>query len=89
LAWLILLKVQQVRPTDFDAAAARAGIGEACPWSTAEKRLVPLIAVVVAAWISLPFIATLLPKDSLTDGTIAIAGALLLFVIPTAPAARS
>jgi sodium-dependent dicarboxylate transporter 2/3/5 len=82
LAWLILLKVQQVRPTDFDAAAARAGIGEACPWSTAEKRLVPLIAVVVAAWISLPFIATLLPKDSLTDGTIAIAGALLLFVLP-------
>ncbi|HZG09954.1 MAG TPA: DASS family sodium-coupled anion symporter [Allosphingosinicella sp.] len=82
LCWLILLKVQRVRPTDFDPAAARAGIGEACDWSTAEKRLVPLIAAVVAAWVALPFIAGFLPRDSLTDGTIAVAGALLLFVIP-------
>jgi sodium-dependent dicarboxylate transporter 2/3/5 len=82
LCWLILMKVQSVRPTDFDPAAALAGIGEACPWSTAEKRLVPLIAIVVAFWVALPFITPLLPKDSLTDGTIAVAGALLLFVIP-------
>ena len=82
LCWLILLRVQRVQPTDFDPAAARAGIGEAAPWSVAEKRLVPLIAAVVAAWIALPFLTPLLPKDSLTDGTIAVAGALLLFVIP-------
>ena len=82
LCWLILMKVQGVQPTDFDPAAARAGIGEACAWSTAEKRLVPLIAVVVAGWIALPLLMSLLPKNSLTDGTIAIAGALLLFVIP-------
>jgi sodium-dependent dicarboxylate transporter 2/3/5 len=43
---------------------------------------VPLIALVVAGWVSLPVLTPLLPKDSLTDGTIAIAGALLLFVIP-------
>ena len=82
LCWLILLKVQRVRPTDFDPAAARAGIGEACPWSVAEKRLVPLIAAVVAGWVLLPLLTPLLPRDSLTDGTIAILGALLLFVIP-------
>jgi sodium-dependent dicarboxylate transporter 2/3/5 len=82
LCWLILMKVQRVRPTDFDPAAALAGIGEACPWSTAEKRLVPLIAAVVAAWIALPFVTPLLPKDSLTDGTIAVAAALLLFILP-------
>jgi sodium-dependent dicarboxylate transporter 2/3/5 len=82
LCWLILMKVQRVRPTDFDPAAALAGIGECGAWSTAEKRLVPLIAAVVAFWIALPFITPLLPKDSLTDGTIAVAGALLLFVIP-------
>jgi sodium-dependent dicarboxylate transporter 2/3/5 len=82
LCWWILMRVQRVRPTDFDPAAALAGIGEAAPWSTAEKRVVPLIAVVVAAWVALPFITPYLPKDSLTDGTIAVAGALLLFVIP-------
>ncbi len=82
LCWFILMKVQRVRPTDFDPAAALAGIGEVRAWSTAEKRLVPLIAAVVAGWVALPFLTPLLPKDSLTDGTIAVAGALLLFVIP-------
>jgi sodium-dependent dicarboxylate transporter 2/3/5 len=82
LCWLILMKVQRVRPTDFDPAAALAGIGEACPWSVAEKRLVPLIAAVVACWVMIPFATPYLPKDSLTDGTIAVAAALLLFVIP-------
>jgi sodium-dependent dicarboxylate transporter 2/3/5 len=82
LCWAILMKVQRVSASDFDPAAARAGIGEACPWSTAEKRLVPLVALVVAAWVALPFVTPYLPKDSLTDGTIAMIGALLLFVIP-------
>jgi sodium-dependent dicarboxylate transporter 2/3/5 len=82
LCWFILLKVQQVRPGDFDAAAARAGIGEASAWSTAEKRLVPLVAAVVVGWILVPFVSPLLPADALTDGSIAIFGALLLFVIP-------
>jgi solute carrier family 13 (sodium-dependent dicarboxylate transporter), member 2/3/5 len=82
LCWLILMKVQRVAATDFDPAAARAGIGEACPWSTAEKRLVPLVAATVAAWIALPFVTPFLPKDSLTDGTVAVIAALILFVIP-------
>jgi sodium-dependent dicarboxylate transporter 2/3/5 len=82
LAWFILMKVQRVQPTDFDPAAARAGIGEIAAWSIAEKRLVPLIACVVAAWVALPFVTPFLPKDSLTDGTIAVAAALLLFVVP-------
>ena len=82
LCWLILMKVQQVKPTDFVPEKALAAIGETGAWSTAEKRLVPLIAVVLAAWIAIPFVTPLLPKDSLTDGTIAIAAALALFVIP-------
>jgi solute carrier family 13 (sodium-dependent dicarboxylate transporter), member 2/3/5 len=82
LCWLILLRVQRVRPTDFDPAAATAGIGEASAWSAAEKRLVPLIAAVVAGWVLLPLLTPLLPRNSLTDGTIAVLGALLLFVIP-------
>ncbi len=82
LCWFILLRVQRVQPTDFDPDAARAGIGEARAWSTAEKRLVPVIAAVVAAWVMLPLISSYVPANALTDGTIAIAGALLLFVIP-------
>jgi len=82
LCWLILMLVQRVQPTDFDPAEALSGLGTAGAWSTAEKRLVPLIAAVVLAWVAIPFITPYLPKDSLTDGTIAVAAALLLFVIP-------
>src|SRR3546814_18885918 len=52
------------------------------PWSVAEKRLVPLVAAVVVAWVLVPLLSHLLPDDALTDGTVAILGALLLFVIP-------
>lgn len=82
LCWLILMKVQKVRPEQFDGASAAAAIGTAGDWSVAEKRLVPLIAAVVAAWVALPFVAPLLGEDVMTDGTIAILGALFLFVIP-------
>jgi solute carrier family 13 (sodium-dependent dicarboxylate transporter), member 2/3/5 len=82
LCWLILMKVQRVQPTDFVPEKALAAIGQTGPWSLAEKRLVPLIAIVLAAWIAIPFVTPMLPKDSLTDGTIAIAAALALFVIP-------
>ncbi len=82
LCWLILMKVQRVGPHDFDVMAARAGIGESGPWSLAEKRLVPLVAAVVLAWMAVPLISPFLPKDSVTDGTVAIFGALLLFLIP-------
>ncbi len=80
--WWILMRVQRVRPTDFDPAAAVRGIGTAGDWSIAEKRLVPLVAAVVAGWVAIPFLAPLLSPDSLTDGTIAILAALTLFVIP-------
>ncbi|MBA3676620.1 MAG: DASS family sodium-coupled anion symporter [Sphingosinicella sp.] len=82
LAWWILLKVQKVRPADFDAEAARAGIGEASPWSVGEKRLVPLVLAVVLAWMAVPLISPYLAPDALTDGSVAILGALLLFIIP-------
>jgi sodium-dependent dicarboxylate transporter 2/3/5 len=82
LCWLILMKVQRVGPRDFDAASAHEGIGAIGPWTTAEKRLVPLVAAVVIAWILVPLISSYLPADAFTDGSVAILGALLLFVIP-------
>ena len=82
VCWLILMRVQKVRPEEFDAVAARSGIGEVGAWSTAEKRLVPVVALVVLAWVMLPFVTPFMPRDSLTDGTVAIFGALFLFLIP-------
>ncbi len=82
LCWVILMRVQQVRGDGFDAEAARTSIGEQLPWSQPEKRLIPLIALVVAGWVLLPILARDLPKGMIEDGSIAILVGLLLFVIP-------
>jgi solute carrier family 13 (sodium-dependent dicarboxylate transporter), member 2/3/5 len=82
LAFVILVRVQGLAKTGFDVAAARSSIGEAGPWSSAEKRLVPLFTLVFIAWVCQPLIEPLMPDGALTDGTIAVAGAMLLFVLP-------
>ena len=51
-------------------------------WSTPEKRLVPLVLVTFLLWMFSPLIAPYLPEGSLTDGTIAVAAGLALFLIP-------
>lgn len=81
-AMLILMRVQRLDRDGFDAAGAAAALGRNPPWSSAERRVVPVLTLVFAAWVAQPWIEPLLPKGALTDGTIAIAGALLLFVIP-------
>lgn len=80
-AW-ILARIQRIDAKPFDTGAARGAIGEQGAWSGAEKRLLPLILIVVGLWIAQPVLETLLPKGSLTDGTIAIACSLLLFILP-------
>lgn len=80
-AW-ILARVQRIDSHSFDTAAARKAIGESVVWSTPEKRLLPVILLVIGLWMLQPQLETMLPKGSVTDGSIAIACALLLFVIP-------
>lgn len=82
LCAFLLMRVQRVSAGSFDIDAARAAIGTPQPMSVAEQRLVPIILLVIAAWIGQPLIEPFLPKGGITDGSIAIAGALLLFVIP-------
>ncbi len=82
LCWAILMHVQKVRIDGFDPKAASAAIGSPGPWSIAEKRLVPLVALVVLGWVTLPLTDGLIPKGMIEDGTIAIIGGLLLFIIP-------
>jgi sodium-dependent dicarboxylate transporter 2/3/5 len=81
-AMLILMRVQRLDRDTFDAHGAALALGSNPAWSIAERRVVPLLLCVFLAWVAQPWIADQLPKDSLTDGTIAIAGALFLFVIP-------
>jgi sodium-dependent dicarboxylate transporter 2/3/5 len=82
LCALILMRVQKVQAGSFDIDAARAAIGKPGPMSTAERRLVPIILLVIAAWVGQPLIEPYLPKGGITDGSIAIAGAFLLFLVP-------
>jgi sodium-dependent dicarboxylate transporter 2/3/5 len=91
LAWLILLKVYPPEELSGDAHAAiqaqRKLLG---PPSRAERFVGLVFALTVLAWVmrepkvlgavSVPGIATLLP--GVTDGTIAMLAALILFVVP-------
>ena len=82
LCAFILLRVQNVTAGSFDVDAARESIGKARPMSIAEKRLVPIFLLVIGMWIAQPLLEPMLPKGGITDGSIAIAGSLLLFLIP-------
>ncbi len=82
LAAFIIGKVQQVDSHPFDAAAAREAIDPHGPWSIAEKRLVPIIAITFVLWMVRPLLVPYLPAGSLTDGTIAIIASFALFILP-------
>ncbi|MGJ8536160.1 MAG: SLC13 family permease, partial [Parasphingopyxis sp.] len=56
LCLFILIRTQRVTRMAFDIAAAKTAIGDPGAWSGAEKRLVPVIMLVVAGWVVLPFI---------------------------------
>ena len=80
-AWIIA-RVQRVGAHSFDPAAARAAIPVEREWSAPEKRLVPVVAITFLLWLGQPLLEPVLPKGSLTDGTIAIAAGLALFLLP-------
>ncbi|MFU7529483.1 SLC13 family permease [Qipengyuania sp. ASV99] len=82
LAAFVIARVQQVAAHPFDVAAARTAIDNPAPWTSAERRLVPIIALAFLAWMTRLWVAPLLPPDSWTDGTIAVIAALALFLIP-------
>lgn len=82
IAALIIARVQRVADHPFDIAAARAAIDDHAPWSSAEKRLLPVIAITFLLWMTQLLVAPLLPEDSWTDGTIAVIAGLALFVLP-------
>jgi len=82
VAMFILMRVQRLDRDTFDARGAAMALGSNPAWTSAERRVVPLLLIVFITWVAQPWIEPMLPKGALTDGTIAIAGALFLFVIP-------
>ena len=78
----ILIAVQRVGRDSFDGVKAKAAIGSPGPWSLPEKRLVPVVALVVLGWLFLPQLKAIAPEGALHDGSIAIFGGLLLFMLP-------
>ncbi|MGB5779963.1 MAG: DASS family sodium-coupled anion symporter [Allopontixanthobacter sediminis] len=81
-AALIIARVQNVSRHPFDVAAARAAIDSHAAWTLPEKRLVPIIAVTFLLWMLVPLLQDYVPQGSLTDGTIAVAAGLALFILP-------
>lgn len=81
-AMFIVARVQRLSAHPFDGQGAAAALGKQAIWSTAERRVVPVFLLVLIAWIAQPWLEPFLPKGALTDGTIAVAGSLLLFVLP-------
>jgi len=82
LACFIVARVQRVDAHPFDVAAARTAIDDHAPWSSAERRLVPIIAITFLLWMSQRWVAPFMPPNSWTDGTIAVLAALTLFILP-------
>lgn len=82
LCLAILIRTQKVGRHEFDTEHARQAIGDPGPWTSPERRLVPIIAIVVGFWVALPLLKSMLPDGAIHDGTIAIIGGMALFVIP-------
>jgi sodium-dependent dicarboxylate transporter 2/3/5 len=82
LAALIIARVQKVGHDTFDVGAARAAIATQREWTLPERRLVPLFALAFLLWVTQPWTEGLFIDGALTDGTIAVAVGLLLFVVP-------
>lgn len=82
LAAFIIARVQSVSAHPFDVGKARKAIATSSAWTTPEKRLVPLVILAFGLWMFRPLYAPFLPEGSVTDGTIAIAVGLLLFLVP-------
>ncbi|MBV7257985.1 SLC13 family permease [Erythrobacter crassostreae] len=82
LAAFIIAKFQRVADHPFDVAAARAAIDTHAAWSSAEKRLIPVVALTFVAWMTVQWVRPYLPDGSWTNGTIAIIASLALFLLP-------
>jgi solute carrier family 13 (sodium-dependent dicarboxylate transporter), member 2/3/5 len=85
LAWLLLTRVTFPFPdkeTGEGPEAIPAMLEAMGPMSTPEKRVAAVFAIVAALWILHPVISDVLGLKTITDVSVAIAGAVALFIVP-------
>jgi len=82
LAALLIAWVQQIKSHPFDLKSAHDAVDTHGDWTTPEKRLVPIIAITFLLWMGQPWLGDMLPAGALTEGTVAIAAGLALFLLP-------
>lgn len=82
VCWWILSRVTlPFRLAGPGRDAVRAAIGDPGPWTAPQRRTLAVVLLVALAWIFQPLVERLLP--GITDAGIAVAGALLLCVLPS------
>ena len=82
VCWWILSRVTlPFRLAGPGRDAVRAAIGDPGPWTAPQRRTLAVVLLVALAWVFQPLVERLLP--GITDAGIAVAGALLLCVLPS------
>ncbi|MEP3050824.1 MAG: DASS family sodium-coupled anion symporter [Erythrobacter sp.] len=82
LAAFIIAKFQKVAEHPFDVRAARSAIDDHSEWTSAERRLIPVVFLTFLAWMTVRWVSPYLPEGSWTNGTIAILASFALFLLP-------
>ncbi len=82
VAVALLVAVFRIPAAGLDRGAVRAALGSRGALSEDERRLVPLLGLLVAGWTVLPLLRSPLGLPPIEDGMVAMAIALLLFIIP-------
>jgi solute carrier family 13 (sodium-dependent dicarboxylate transporter), member 2/3/5 len=81
---VLLVRVFGIPVARLDRAMLADLIGETGPLSPDERRLLPLLGLLLLGWIVLPLLLPVLGLPATDDGIVAMAVALLLFVVPSA-----
>jgi sodium-dependent dicarboxylate transporter 2/3/5 len=83
LAWLVLTRVAfPFALPAVDRGSLLAALGPQRRWSTAERRLLPVLVLTAVLWIALP-VLKLPALAGIEDSSVAILAALALFAIPS------
>ncbi len=84
LAGLVLVVMFRVPGERLDRAQVLGVLGDAGPLTADQKRLLPILALLLLGWVLWPLAAAALGLPAPDDGVVAIMVSLLLFLVPAA-----
>ncbi len=83
IAWLLLTRISHRFTLEtFDRNAVLAAIGPRGSLTTAERRLLPVLAFAMVAWVTMPLLRSVPGLAELDDAIVAVVAAVALFVVP-------